>query len=140
MIDQTTENIPRVSEPSLSSLVGGIINDIQVLMKQEVALARREIAEELQKAKQAAISLGIGLGIASVGGLLLVFMLIFLLNWAVPAIPLWAAFGIVGGLLLLAGIALLALAKKKAESIHVVPERTAETMKENLQWIKNPTS
>jgi uncharacterized membrane protein len=140
MIDQTTENSPRLSEPSLSSLVGGIINDVQVLMKQEVALARREIAEELQKAKQAAISLGIGLGIASIGGLLLIFMLVFLLNWAVPAIPLWASFGIIGGLLILAGVALLARAKKKAESIHVVPERTAETMKENLQWIKNPTS
>jgi uncharacterized membrane protein len=140
MIEQTTENRSRLTELSLSSLVGGIINDVQVLMKQETALARKEIAEELQKAKQAAISLGVGIGIVSIGGLLLMLMLVFLLNWAVPTIPLWASFGIIGGLLVLAGVALLALAKKEAESIHVVPERTAETMKENLQWIKNPTS
>jgi O-antigen/teichoic acid export membrane protein len=140
MTEETSNYGPGSSEPSLSSLVGGIINDVQVLMKQEVALARKELAEELQKAKQAAISLGIGIGIASVGGLLLILMLVFLLNWAAPAIPLWACFGIVGGVFVLAGVGLLALAKKKAESIHVVPERTAETMKENLQWIKNPTS
>ena len=61
-------------------------------------------------------------------------------SWAVPAIPLWACYGIIGGLLILAGGALLLRAKAKAEDIHVVPERTAETMKENLKWIKNPTS
>ena len=88
MIDQTVENVPRLSEPSLSSLVGGIINDFQSLMKQEVALARRELADELRKAKQAAISLGIGVGILAIGGLLLIFMLVHLLSWAVPAIPL----------------------------------------------------
>jgi len=140
MIDQTVENVPRLSEPSLSSLVGGIINDFQSLMKQEAALARREIADELRKAKQAAISLGIGVGILAIGGLLLIFMLVHLLSWAVPAIPLWACYGIIGGLLILAGGALLLRAKAKAEYIHVVPERTAETMKENLKWIKNPTS
>jgi Putative Actinobacterial Holin-X, holin superfamily III len=67
-------------------------------------------------------------------------MVVFLLNWAVPAIPIWGAFGIVGGSLMLTGVALLFRAKNKAEDIHVVPERTAETMKENLKWIKNPTS
>jgi hypothetical protein len=139
MIDQTVENGPRLSEPSLSSLVGGIISDFQVLMKQEVALARRELADELRKAKQAAISLAIGVGVLTIGALLLIFMLVFLLNWAVPAIPLWGAFGIVGGLLVILGGALLVSAKNKAEDIHVVPERTAETMKENVKWIKNPT-
>jgi Putative Actinobacterial Holin-X, holin superfamily III len=140
MIDQTVEDRARVSEPSLSSLVGGIINDFQALVKQEVALARREFAEELRKARQAAISLGIGVGVLVVGSLLLIFMLVFLLSWAVPAIPLWGSFGIIGGLLIVTGAALLLRAKSKAEDIHVVPERTAETMKENLKWIKNPTS
>ena len=140
MIDSTTENGPKLGEPSLSSLVGGIINDFQVLVKQEVALARREFADELRKAKQAAISLGIGVGVLAVGSLLLIFMLPLLLSWAVPAIPLWASFGIFGAAFVLIGAGLLVRAKSKAEDIHVVPERTAETMKENLKWIKNPTS
>ena len=135
-----TENRPRFDEPSLSSLVGGIINDFQLLMKQEVALARRELADELRKAKQALISLGIGVGVLAIGGLLLIFMLVHLLNWAVPAIPLWGSYGIIGGLLIVAGAALLLRARSKAEDIHVVPERTAETMKENIKWIQNPTS
>jgi len=140
MIDQTVENRPRFDEPSLSSLVGGIINDFQLLMKQEVALARRELADELRKAKQALISLGIGIGVLAIGGLLFVLMLVHLLSWAVPAIQLWGSYAIIGGILIAAGAALLLRAKSKAEDIHVVPERTAETMKENIKWIQNPTS
>jgi hypothetical protein len=109
-------------------------------VKQELALARRELADELRKAKQALISLGIGVGVLAIGGLLLIFMLVHLLSSVVPAIPLWGSYGIVGGLLIAAGAALLLRAKSKAEDIHVVPERTAETMKENVKWIKNPTS
>jgi hypothetical protein len=138
--DRVAENKPQLSEPSLSSSLGGIINDLQVLAKQEIALARRELLDELHKARQAAISLGIGLGVTALGALLLVLMLVFLLNWAVAAIPLWGAFGIVGILLLALGGMLLLHAKNKAEDIHVVPEQTAETMKENLQWIKKQTS
>jgi putative superfamily III holin-X len=147
MIDQTLENRPRMTEPglpstepSLSSLVGGIISDFQLLVKQEVALARRELADELRKAKQAVISLGIGIGVLAIGGLLMVLMLVHLLSWAFPAIPLWGSYAIIGGLLIAVGVGLLVLAKNKAEDIHVVPERTAETMKENVKWIKNPTS
>jgi len=147
MIDQTLENRPRMTEPalsstepSLSSLVGGIINDFQLLVKQEVALARRELTDELRTAKQAVISLGIGVGVLAIGGLLIALMLVHLLSWAVPAIPLWGSYAIIGGILIAAGVGLLIMAKNKAEHLHVVPERTAETMKENVQWIKHPTS
>ena len=141
MIDQTVENVPRLSEPSLSSLVGGIINDFQSLMKQEAALARREIADELRKAKQAAISLGIGVGVLAIGGLLLIFMLVHLLSWAVPAIPLWACYGIIGGLLSVRTWRNITVSLRgEYQGGAYINERTAETMKENLKWIKNPTS
>ena len=41
-------------EPSMASLVGGIVNDAQALIKQELALAKREVTDELNKAKEAA--------------------------------------------------------------------------------------
>jgi hypothetical protein len=128
------------TEPSMASLVGGIINDAQALIKQELALARREVADELQKTREAIIALGIGIAIAVLGGLMLVFMLVYLLSWASSEqIPLWGCFGIVGAALVIVGGGLFCLGKNKAAQIHVVPPQTAATLKENVQWLKNQT-
>jgi hypothetical protein len=129
------------SEPSMASLVSGIVSDTQTLIKQEVALARSELKEEIHKAIQAGVSLGIGVGFLAVGGLMLLFMLAHLLNWAMGFDPCarFAGFGIIGGVAVVVGIGLLLYAKSRAEDINVVPPRTAETMKENAQWIKNQT-
>jgi hypothetical protein len=126
-------------EASLASLLGGVISDLQLLIKQEAALARWEFADQVRKTKEAALSLGIGIGIAALGGGLLILMLVHLLNWVVPSIPLWASYGIVGAVLSGAGAILLLKGKHKVEEIQLVPPQTAETMKENLQWITKRT-
>lgn len=129
--------------PSISSLVGGIITDAQVLIRQEMQLARREIQDEVQKAKMAALSLAAGVGVLFFGAMLLCFMLVNLLYWATNPIheqfPLWAWYGIVGGALAVVGLLLLYGARTKAGQIHLVPPQTAETMRENVRWIKNQT-
>src|SRR5919204_42605 len=52
----------RIDSPpaSMSSLVGGIISDAQQLIRQELLLARREVQQEVNKAKMAALSLAAG--------------------------------------------------------------------------------
>jgi hypothetical protein len=129
------------SEPSMASLVSGIVSDTQTLIKQEVALARREVKDEIHKAVQAGVSLSIGIGCIAAGGLLLLFMLAHLVNWVLgfEMDRVFAGFGIIGGLALVIGIGLLLYARSRAEDIHVVPPQTAETMKETAQWIKNQT-
>jgi hypothetical protein len=120
----------------MAALVGGVISDLQLLIKQELALARREMVDEARKTKDAALSLGIGIGIAALSGLLLTLMVVHLLNWAVPSLPLWGCYGIVAAVLAAAGAVLWLHGKSKAHEIQLVPPQTAETMKENLQWIK----
>jgi len=83
-------------------------------------------------------ALGIGIGIAAVGGLLLLLMLVHLLHALTP-IPLWGCYGIVGGVLVLAGLLVLYSGKKAVEEIEVVPE-TVETLKENAKWIREQTT
>src|SRR4051794_38060681 len=126
------------SQPSISSLVGGIINDAQQLIRQEVALARKEIQEELGKAKSAAVSMAAGLALAVVGGLLLCQMLVYLLQ-DLTGLPLWGCFAIVGGTFLLLAVVLALVARNMVGRIDVVPRQTVETMKENVQWIKSQT-
>jgi hypothetical protein len=129
----------QTSEPSLASLLGGIINDAKDLMVQEFTMAKLEVENELRKTKTAAVSFGIGAGVTAVGGLLLILMLVHLLR-ALTDIPLWGCYGIVGGVLLVIGIVLLVMGKQTAEKIDVVPPQTVETLKENAKWIKEQTT
>lgn len=132
------------SPASMSALVGGIINDAQTLIRQEVALIRRELQDEINKAKTAAISLGVGTGVAFLGLIMLCFMLVHLLHWLTGAadpraLPLWGCYGIVALVFFIIGGFLFYVAKSKVNEMHLVPPQTAESMKENVQWIKNQT-
>jgi hypothetical protein len=128
-------NSPYTSEPSVTELITGLVNDAKVLLQQELALAKQEIRAELRSMMVAGISLGIGAGIAAIGGLLLILMLVHLLH-ALTAFPLWACYGIVGGLFAIGGVVLLVIGKQKLAHLDLVPQDTMETMKENVQWIK----
>jgi hypothetical protein len=126
------------ADQSLASLIGGIINDAKDLLVHEVVMAKLEMQNELRQTKAAAMTFAVGAGIAVVGGLLLILMLVHLLS-ALTTIPLWGCYGIIGGGLLLVGLIFLSMSKRTAQSIDVVPQQTIETLKENAQWIKEQT-
>jgi len=131
-------DVPNGSPPIMASLVGDIVHDAQVLLRQEVALAKCELANEFRMAKQAAITLGIGIGIAAFGALLLLFMLVCLLHWALSErLSLWSCFGIVGAVLTILGGALFSLGRSRAGRVRLLPEQTRATMKDNVAWLEN---
>jgi len=129
---------PRPAAPSLAALLGGIMQDAKDVLVQELTLAKLEGHEELGHMKTAALLLGIGGGIAAVGGLLLSVMLVHGLA-AYTGIPLWGCYGIVGSVFGVLGWVLLASGKHKIEDIDVMPQ-TVETMKENAQWLRKQTT
>jgi len=127
------------SETSVATLIGGIVNDAKDLLINEFTIAKLEIQQELRKTKSAALALAMGAGIMGIGGLFLMLMcvhgLVVLLE-----IPLWGSYGLVGGLLFLVGAILLARGKQTAEQIDVIPPKTASTLRDNAQWIKEQTT
>jgi hypothetical protein len=127
------------AEPSVAVLLGGIVNDAKELLEQEVAMLKLEARDELRKAKSAAIALGIGIGVVTVGGMLLMLMLVHGLV-AFTEIPLWECYGFVGSGLVILGTVLLIVGKHKAEKLDVVPQQTLETMKETAQWLTKQTT
>jgi Putative Actinobacterial Holin-X, holin superfamily III len=121
-------------KPTLTELLTGLMYDAMALLRQEVALAKHEIRAELRNTILAALSLGVGGGITAIGGLLLILMLVHLLQ-ALTALPLWACYGVVGGLFAVVGGVLLVLGKQKMARLHLMPQKTVETMQENVEWI-----
>jgi len=134
-------------EASVTGLVKGIIADFGDLIRQEIRFARAEFRSDFQKTKSAIAVLVSGAALAVLGVFLLAWMLVFLLHWLTippdaavrdPArLPLWGCFGIVGGLLLAIGGAVMLAGKKKIESFNPLPDETAKTVKENVEWIAN---
>lgn len=126
-------------DQNVSNIVSGIVADVQDLARKEVALAKQEIREELDLAKQAAIKLGIGIGVLAVGGLFLMVALALgiaaLLNWAA-----WTGFAIVGVVFAVVGYIMFSSAQKNVQQFRPVPQKTVDTMKENVEWIKDRTT
>jgi uncharacterized membrane protein YqjE len=133
------DRIPADTSPSMASLLGGIVSDIQTLIRQEVALARTELQREWEKAKTAAGSMAAGTAVLALGGILLCLALVHLIAWAIDKPwSLWVSYLIVGGVLALLGGVLFYVGRTRAAEVNVIPPQTAETMRENVEWIQNP--
>jgi hypothetical protein len=57
-----------VSPDSISGLVRGILMDLRTLVREEIALARVEITEQVGRARGAAVSFGIAAAALAFGG------------------------------------------------------------------------
>jgi hypothetical protein len=127
---------PAPGETSVGELIGNISDDLSRLFRQEVELAKVEVKQEAAKAGRAAGMLG-GAGFA--GGLavvLLSFAAVFALANVMDAG--WAAL-IVAVVWVAVGAALYAAGRRQLQSVDPTPRRTVDTIKEDAQWLKNPT-
>jgi hypothetical protein len=121
---------------SLGEIIGDISDGLSQLFRKEVELAKAEIRVEAAKAGKAAGMFG-GAGLA---GWLTAIMLSFALAFGLGnVIDLgWAAL-IVAVLWAVIAVVLFLVARGKAKDVSPVPRQTVETLKEDAQWLKNPT-
>ncbi len=126
-------------DESISGLVSGVLNDARELFRQEAALVRAEVKQEIANARSAAIKLGVALGALVLAGL---FILTALAQAVADVfnLDIWAGFGIVGLLLAIVGLIAFLLARSNLRKAGPIPERTVKTMKENAEWLKRQTS
>jgi hypothetical protein len=124
-------------EASIGSLMGGIVDDFRDLVRQELLLAREQIAEDLRKTREASLVWGLGIGAFFLGGFSFCLMLANLLhsvtshgNTDPAAIPMWACYGIVGFLLTIGGVVGVVAGQKRFDSIHLVDNQIDKAVKE----------
>jgi hypothetical protein len=119
---------------TVPELLGNIVDNIQQIIRSEFRLAKAELQEKVSRASKPATTLGAGflLGLYGLG---------FLLLAAVYALSMVMAAGlatlIVGGALALISIALVSSGAKKLKALNPAPEKTIQTLQENVQWAKD---
>ncbi|MEU4241832.1 phage holin family protein [Actinoplanes sp. NPDC026619] len=125
-----------VADTSIGELIGNISNDLSQLFRQEVELAKAELKQEAAKAGKAAGFLGGASFAGYLAVVLLSFAAVFGLanvmdaGWAALIVAVvWAA---VGAVLYVSG-------RNRLKTVDPMPRRTVDTLKEDAQWLKNPT-
>lgn len=124
------------ADASIGELMGQLSAQTSRLVRDELRLAQKEFQESAKHA-------GIGAGLLSVAGLFAFLGLVTVIAAAVAALslvlPVWAAALIVAVVLfIVAGIAAL-VSKKQVEEVTPAAPRTAQTVKADLQEIKDRT-
>jgi uncharacterized membrane protein YqjE len=125
-----------IEETSVGEIIANISNDLSQLFRQEIELAKAELREEAGKTGKAAGMLG-GAGFA---GYLAVVLLSFAAVFGLANImdAGWAAL-IIAAVWAVIGAVLYANGRKKLKTVDPMPRRTVDTLKEDAQWLKNPT-
>ena len=122
-------------ERSIGELFGQLTQDMTLLVRQEIQLARSEMSEKLSRLATNLISVAAGGFVAYVGGLALVAALILALH-DLANISLAISALIVGAVLTIAGYIMLKRGLTELKRVDIAPRRTVENIKDDVQSIK----
>ncbi len=134
LADDTAPHTSRAADQSLGTLVSQLTSQVPELIRSELRLAQVEMTEKGKRA-------GLGLGMFSAAGLLSLYGLGFLLTTVALLLSLvmdgWVATLIVTvALFAAAGVAALLGKKKVSEATPPKPERTIQSVKEDVAAVK----
>jgi hypothetical protein len=120
-------------ERPLGELLSEVTSQLQALLRKEIELAKVETKEQINRGVQGAAAFGA----AGVVGLLAAILLAFAAAWGLAeVVPTGFAFLIVGVVFLAVAGVLALQGKKKLASFNPVPERTVQTVKEDVEVAK----
>lgn len=121
------------NDTSIADLLQGIVGNVQNIIRSEVRLAKTEMTEEATATGRAAgvLAGGVVLAMYAVGILLL--SAVYALRGPLPD---WGAALVVG--LVVAAIAgvMVKLGLDRIKHVNPKPEQTIESVKEDVQWVK----
>ena len=124
---------------SIGELFGQLTQDMTLLVRQEIQLARVEMSDKISRVATNVISVAAGGFVAYLGGLALVAALILAIR-DLANISLAVSALIVGAVLAIIGYVMLQRGMKELKRVDLSPRRTVETLKDDVQWAKEQRS
>jgi hypothetical protein len=124
---------------NLGELFGQLSQDMTLLFRQELQLARAEMSEKISRVTSNMVAVVAGGFVAYVGALALVAALILGLHEVADIAP-WVSALVVGAIFAVAGYLMLNRGLKELKRVDLAPRRTVETLKDDVQWAKEQRS
>ena len=121
------------SRTSLRDLVGEVADDARDLVRGEIALARAEVEQKVERVVTGVVSL-VGAMLLAYAGLIIV--LIAAAQALARSVPDWAASLIIGGVVLVIGMVMALIARKALSPSAMVPERTIRNVQADSRVAK----
>ncbi|HEV2132273.1 MAG TPA: phage holin family protein [Longimicrobiaceae bacterium] len=126
---------PPGAEPSLGELFRQLTQDSTTLIRQEIALAKAELRENMGGVARSAAMIAVGGAVALVGLLVLTAFLVILLGDLIG--NYWLAALIVGLLFAVIGGVLVSTHLKRLRETNLRPDQTIQTLQEDKQWLQS---
>lgn len=122
---------------SIGQIIGDAVANAQEITRSEIRLAKAELREEAMTTLRGAALLIAG----AILGLYAFGMLLFTLVWAMSdaGLDLWLAALIVSVIVGVVATVLLMIGRSRIEEVNPKPEQTIDSVKEDVQWIKQRT-
>ena len=137
---------PPSSQPPSQSTIVGLLRELRdettTLVQKEVELVKTEMTENIAELATNAIQIGIGAFVAYAGGIILLLGLADLVGMVMirsgmeSDLATWLSRALVGFVVVVVGWILLVRAKKAIGRQNIAPEKTAETMQDNKEWVQ----
>ena len=127
---------------SLGSLFKELRDGLMRLVRQELELARAELAESVRSVARHAGLLGAGVAVGLLGAMAVVAALgigaaVLLDLWLPVAVAIWLGPLLVGVILLLVSMGMVQAGRSRLGGDSLRPRLTEKTLKENREWIRD---
>lgn len=128
---------------SIPSLLRDLRDDTTTLFRQEVALAKTEMKENVSRMTSHAVHVAVGGFVAYAGIIVLLIGIghllgaLFVRAGLDPQVSEWLAPSIVGLVVAIIGWAMLAKAKNAIAHEDLKPRQTIDSLRENKQWAQS---
>lgn len=125
---------PREDSRGIGDLLGDLGRQVSTLVRKEIDLARLEVTSSVARAGRGAAVAGAGGAVLYAGFLVLLGALV--LGLIEAGLDPWLAALMVGGGVVVIGGVITATGLKQVHRTDMAPTQTAETVRENVEFVK----
>jgi xanthine/uracil permease len=124
----------REESRGIGDLLGDLGRQVSTLVRKEIDLARVEVTSSVGRMSRGAAMAGAGGALLYAG--LLVLLLAVVLGLIQAGMDAWLAALIVAVVVMVIGGVIASMGVKQMQSTELAPKQTAETVRENVEFVK----